>query len=241
MLSNIDLENLARVAWLLVTAAVLFYASYWALIIRRALAVQSYRNQALGVALIALFQGVTTIGFAGTEGASGRTPLDLLALGANTILFLFVFYWIDASVLAAKRSDPLLRDTLHWRSLRLVLWPLIISFAAAAVVSNFSLPFNIILTLVAGAASLPVAARRSRDPTMRRHLIWFGLYAAFLLAFFFNLGGLLNVSIGSPASFVFLGIGSLMYFAASYCLYRSAVSLAPLRQLPESVYAQNNR
>jgi len=67
--------------------------------------------------------------------------VDLEQSIAFYLLFIVLFYWIDRSVLASRRSDPLLRDTLHWSKLRLVLW--------AGVIITTVIPFVILGYVVA--------------------------------------------------------------------------------------------
>src|SRR5579864_7773784 len=99
------------------------YTSYWAFGIRHALAVERYKNQALGIGLIAIALGLIILNPGNPSTVPGVAFLQALPL---TLLEVFTFYWVDASVLASRRSDPLLRDTFRWRRLRFVLWAIII-------------------------------------------------------------------------------------------------------------------
>src|SRR5208282_2621530 len=97
------------ILFLIVAVPIYSYAAYWAFSIRHALAVRLYRRQAFGIGFIIL-----AIWF--TMGAFVLVPSTNLklytALTDPSFYFLFIvlFYWIDASVLATRRSDPLLRD-----------------------------------------------------------------------------------------------------------------------------------
>ncbi len=212
------------------------YAAFWAFNIRRALAVRLYRNQALGI-------GIVAVGL-----ASGLAILQL-PLGDLWFLpvysaFIIVFYWIDASVLASRRSDPLLRDTLHWSKLRILLWALntipmvvLLSFIAYFRILEgsippdpgilgeigFSAPFFV--TTISGAAFVPIIAQRSKNITLRKHFRWFGLFVAFV----FLLDPLGSLTTNDPF------LMTLSFFVAllggGYCLYRSARSLVPLNRL----------
>ncbi|HZW54889.1 MAG TPA: hypothetical protein VFF30_01220 [Nitrososphaerales archaeon] len=97
------------------------YAAYWAFSARQALAVRLYRNQSLGIGLIVLaFWASLGSGF-----TPGSAPLQLRValIQVSFILAVIVlFYWIDASLLASRRSDPLLRDTFRWSNLRIPFW-----------------------------------------------------------------------------------------------------------------------
>ncbi len=116
MVNSYDVFTAIGVAVSMVTT---LYAAYWAFVIRRALAVRLYRNQALGIGILAIAVALTQVN-ATISNYSANYP------GFLTIIFpyfttLTLFYWIDTSVQAGRRSDPLLRDTLHWKGLRVFL------------------------------------------------------------------------------------------------------------------------
>jgi len=136
-------SSIGIVYLVLVAAEVLIfsYAAYWGFSIRRALYVRVYRNQALGIGLVAVSFGIFSVGLAaliyivpGHVNPSAAVA-PLVALGILT-----VFYWIDVSMLVARRSDPLLRDTLHWTRLRVVFW--------AGNILGLGLPFAAIIFYV---------------------------------------------------------------------------------------------
>ncbi len=162
---------------------------------------------------------------------------------------MILFYWIDASAPVARRSDPLLRDTFHWRQSRTLLWTFNIViigsylFTVTYLQATGKLPSTsnpppdliflfalfispVLVPMISGAALLPIWARRSRDTTLRRHLRWFGLFSLFLLV------GTLASIVAYPEHHA--GIGFLTYaslFVGGYFLYRSARSLAPLNRI----------
>lgn len=215
------------------------YAAFWAFNIRRALAVRIYRNQALGIGLVTLSYSLTFV------------ILSLAAIEYHTVnpigvpfAFLFVelafvtaFYWIDASVLAARRSDPLLRDILDWRFGRKIVWILnlvgviITPFATGLIqftgVGLGPIPsyvgllgfVPILSTLFYGVVLLPIAAFRSKDSTLRHHLGWFGLFMLIQLVY------------AATASLTGNGLTNILFIFGGYCLYRSARSLVPLNRL----------
>jgi hypothetical protein len=216
------------------------YSVYWALNLRRLLSAQLYRNQALGAGLIAIawacFDLVATEGYTN----SGRVVLTALA-----IVLVMTFYFIDSSVLAARKSDPLYRNTFHWRQLRFVVWPVIaISLLVLLVLALVSPSFlldvvgnqppvgamaalAIILVFVpffgtfgSALVLLPVSGRRSRDQTLRKNLEWFGLFGATIIGFL-----IMALLTDNQVSFY------LLFVVGSYCLYRSTKSLAPLNRL----------
>lgn len=223
------------------------YAAYWAFAIRRSLAVRLYRNQALGVGLIALGPVVFSVELL-VFGGAATTLLDTIYVATGFGLTLLTFYWIDASVLAARRSDPLLRDTFHWTRLRFLLWTLIIVGVVASVIGVVLTGFSSIdffytfsggpalwllptlATAISGIVVVPTIALRSRDAVFRTHLRWFALFE----------GAVLILILASAAGIVFITSisasgSSLIEFATflggGYCLYRSARSLVPLNRL----------
>jgi hypothetical protein len=233
-------ETIAIVATIaaLLTAS---YAAYWAFEIRRALAVRLYRNQAFGIGLVAVSLAVIQPYYAG-DSLGGWPPETAFAI---ILLFcLTIFYWTNASVLAARRLDPLLRDTFRWSRLRLVLLVPIIaasvydsaniiydivkgyvvpSTATGFFIITFMLPIDI--PVITAAVILPVVAHRSRDPVLRQQLLWFGLFAASMLVSVVVLSSLFS----DPSEILVVqGIGEVV---AGYCLYKSARSLVPLNRI----------
>ena len=102
------------------------YATYWAFSIRRPLRVHLYRRQAFGIGFLVLAIWVV-LGVFISIGLNVSTPMATLEqFSAFYFLFFVLFYWIDSSVLASRRSDPLLRDTLQWSKVRIFLWASII-------------------------------------------------------------------------------------------------------------------
>jgi hypothetical protein len=168
--------------------------------------------------------------------------------------FLTIFYWIDTSMLAARRSDPLLRDTLHWKRLRVVFWAgIILSFGIQFTAIVYLLgPFALVdplsgagtepppalgLTIIApflltGLAGLllVIAGRRSKDTNLQRSLRWFGLFVASLLVVLVAvpaqfIGPLVGVEYASNTIF---NAGQL---AGGYFLYKSVKALVPLNRI----------
>ena len=241
--------QLSRIVSDTAVIAIFTYAAYWALSIRSALAVRLYRNQALGVALLAMtfaavFFVVSVLGYLSPV----FSPLQ--TFGPFSLLFVFLailmaFYWIDASILAGRRSDPLLRDALHWRKVRPIFWTLNIAAVAftAGIITYiqlttgrippappvieiiFLLPF--LLTGICGVVYLPIVAARSKDYTLRKQLKWFGVFALILLVYVPAVAGAFR---GLSVEEVQLVI-NLALIGNAYCLYKSARSLVPLNRL----------
>jgi hypothetical protein len=223
------------------------YAGYWGFAVRRGLVMGVYRNQALGVGFSALYvvlQGAATATIPVELGS------DSAAILANALVdfgfLLVLFYWIGVTVSIARRSDPLERDTFHFRltkyvwGVALVLpagialaynpWALVYTVATPLDFLSLALaasPFIILLPF--GAALLFLSASRSMDRTLNRHISW---YAAALAAYLiiFAVGVVWRTTGGNPSPYgaiidpLFLG----GQFLAAYSFYRSAKSLAPI-------------
>ena len=234
--------DLFAFAGLSVSILITMYAAYWAFGIRKALSVGLYRNQALGIGLIALGFAVfnpyseANVPFI-TNGAFGTWLLTYYPP------FILIFYWADASARAARRSDPLLRDSLRWSKVRSSVWGLtfaLIAFYTATAIYNQlfgiseSLGIPVLLVglvplfgpLLLSAFLLSVNARRSGDQTLRKHLEWFG---------FFTLSLFIGGSIGALTyPYHHIGFGLLIYILlpiGAYSLYRSARALVPLNRV----------
>jgi hypothetical protein len=238
MASSMDLLTLIEVVVTIIPVLLLAYASYWALSVRHSLAVRLYRNQALGIGLVsATFALLVTTVYGNLSPTIFGDIFFPLAVLPSTV----TFYWVDASVLASRRTDPLLRDTIHWKSLRIALWLvlivlIVVYFSALTYyfVTGISSPIVyvdlviILIPLVSAAVAIPIISRRSRDMNFRRHLMWFALFG-FSLFLPIVIGGILFPS-SQPTfnadSSILIGVT-----IGGYCLYRSAKSLVPLNRI----------
>ena len=237
MLGVYDWLNVAAVAGV---SLVFAYVAYRSLNVRSALAAPSYRKQALGVALLSTFAGLNILGstvsgylvYGGAAGALGNG-----AFGAFWVLLATLFYFVDSSVIAARRTDPQARDTLHWSKLRLLLWVMVLPVAvlvtgidiiSAGVATGappgwsiFILVPGILVPPVSGVIFLPLASRRAGDPAFKKHLRWFAV-----AALFFVLGQVL----GNPSNVAqALAITYIFDLAVAFALYKSVLSLVPVR------------
>ncbi len=230
--------------------AVFAFASYEALAIRKALAVRLYKSQALGIGLVALalilltsFQ-LSVVPFLPPNTGPFGTPINYPFI---YFAWLVLFYWIDASIRAARRSDPLLRDTLRWSRVRIAVWTVMVAsiiltssivlyqvtVTGLSIFAQLHLPFggpqgalnllSFFPPVIFGAIYVPLSAYRSKDPTLRRHLAWFGL---FLLSFV-----ALLISFSLPFKEVASLAASEIIVLAGYFLYQSARSLVPLNRI----------
>jgi hypothetical protein len=218
--------------WLLVTALFL-YSSYWAFAIRKVLVTSLYRREAQWIGGMGLFfvllSAFLTIALSFQINSLATNILGGLIIAGG---FVLIFLWIDSTVLIARRSDPLFRDTLHWSRLRYLLWLATIGGALGAVATAVQSGLSTIApyggVLFFGAVALLISARRSGDSTLRRHLKWTGL-CVFLLW----LGSQAQDPLFNTISDPYL-VQSLIYpliAAGAYSLYRSAKSLVPLGHL----------
>lgn len=237
--------------WVVVVFAFMVAASR-ALVLRGAITARLRKSQALGIGLTAAAIACFSTVFIQPPLPGGSTaPGAGLISGLYFLAFFLLpwplfFYWVDSSVLNAIRSDPLSRDILHWRRTRKWVWGFLESmiglyFVLAIVLVGIVGPlptsldnlnaipiFAIIgLPFVTGLVLLPIAARRSSDPTIKRHLRWFGGFVGFL-----GLGvvGLFLEDITG----VLFPAWQILWAVAGYSLYRSASSLVVVSKVPTS-------
>jgi len=168
--------------------------------------------------------------------ALGNLTPGSYASGNPTGLFYFIdpllvaaiysafFYMVDVTARAAKFSDPLLRDSLHWSQARKVLWGLnILCIVLTFATGIFFLLFTFFLPIVAGALLFPVLAKRTGDMILRRHMAWLGaFFALFFLSVFFY------PNVATDTELVFDGIPLVI---GALFLVMSASSLAPLNRV----------
>jgi hypothetical protein len=218
------------------------YNAYLSFSIRKALRVQAYSRQALIfgsfsiylVVLLSLFY--TTYFF---EPSLLNSPFDTLQTLLYTVESPIIFAWIDSSIKLGRRSDPLLRDSLRWSKLRLVLWPILLLTLLGYFTQGALSNIGELSWVVIGITVVPllVSGRRSGDPYYRRTLEWFGVALVFGLidnagvTILFNTLG--TGIVFTPAAFVWSILGNIgvvpMLFYGSYKAIRS---LAPLNRIP---------
>lgn len=231
---TVDAGALVAAGGILAQMLVYSYAGYWSLAIRSGLAVPVYRNQALGSFVIVIVASFTSLYvFAGFfvsnfgNGIEGVVSVTVISLG--------LFYWVDASMLAARRSDPLMRDLLHWRSARKVLWAFNIVVLSYLLLLDVISPFYtyggplvitpFLIAVICGALLLTIVARRTAAPALRQNLRWFGLFfLSTLITYPFSAGG--GPFAGVPAELILVGLGIF----GGYCLLRSVRSLVEVSE-----------
>jgi len=234
------------------------FSAYRAFGVRKGLAVGLYRNQALWAgttaaywALLFVVYGIAFSIYQANPGPNLTNIIDDFAVFAWLYAALILaFQWVDSSVSVARRSDPLLRDTMHWKYTRIALWLLIlfglvVSFSVYGLMVaidangdpllaqvNFYI-LNYPVFLIVGPLSflaLYAGSRHSGDPTLRRHLRWLAFYILVLLlqgsSSFLTRG--LTFPESSSILVVVIGVVTV---ANGLALYRTARSLAPLNRI----------
>ena len=221
------------------------YAAYWAFDTRRAMAVRVYRGQALATGILASsvwFSGYAVVVLSNSPNPQLNTGVPVIAL---ILLLLSIFYFTDATMKAARRSDPLLRDTLLWSKIRIPLWAVVIftlgvivMVAGVATITNnsdalnginngtyggalFNFDFNYLINLpFIGVVLIAAAAYRAKwDTTLRRHFLWLAISMGLYFVLF-------NFSVPGSFGIFFLGVGLTLFMAAH--------SLVPVSRIQKS-------
>ena len=248
MLSTLDYANIG------VTASAVtsyMYVLNVALKVRQSLAVGQYRRHALGIGIVAIVFVADQV--SNFFPALNTGIWNYLGLATFAAFALGLLYWVDSSVLAARRSDPLYRDTFHWSKLRWVAWGASVAAFVFVIGTSLALPppsstapppgvqvppewLNLLFTVVfllpiytaaiSGVVVIPLAARRCKDFVFRKHLEWFFLFIAIQLILAGGVGQLFQSPSGtSTISSLIDGIGLLV---GLYPLYQSVKRLVPL-------------
>jgi len=231
MLSTLDLASYAAVV---AVAIVYGYVAFSAFAIGRTLSDRVYRRQAVGMGaltiIIAWLTAIITLG-----PTNSTNPVIFIgAFLSYYATFVGFYYWIDASIRAARLTDPLVRDTLHWSRLRIVFWAYDIGATVVFLLVGlfYSVKYStapswivllilgpLFIMLFSGVVALPIVSHRSKDKVLKKHLDWFGVYTIVVLAFVFIWGGFVGATNLDSA---------LVTAVGGYFLYRSTKSLVPL-------------
>lgn len=230
----------------LIAIGLFLYTAYWAFTIRRVLAIHLFRRQALWVGVVGVYLAVA-FSFSAIWGIYNSTSALLNLIGSFVFFlgFIMIFAWVDVTVRIARKSDPQRRDTLHWRSVRTIIWaillivPISVFILALQLLALNQSPSGIellpaLLTIVAimlsSGPALLLSGSRSKDTTFRTHLKWFGLFVLSLFAAV-TAGFSLHLLQANVAPFSGFIIGYAPFVVAAYCLYRGARSLVPIGHL----------
>jgi hypothetical protein len=230
--------------------AISLYAIYWSLDIRQGLSSRIYRNQALGMGLIALI--IALFDFLVFMDGLDISPILNVTLGVGDIgtglgalVVVAISYWVDISIRATQRSDPLLRDPLQWKYVRWFLWVMVLVFEVVAETLTIFFPNSTIansilktggggatiaLAILCGIVYIPLSLRLSPDKSIRPHFTWFILFLVSIIVGFFFINSVAYIDCTSCYSTGF-GTGLAILFG-SYCIYRSAKALGRLQQRP---------
>jgi len=154
-------------------APIFLYGAYWAFAIRRALVGRIYRSQALWLG--ALFITGLIVSWGILLPSSGNPFINafvtFLAYGPWPILVAFAF--LDSTIPVLRRSDPLLRNILHWKELRIVIGSVL------AFTTIFTIYASIFLPTCLSAANTPAcisSALTSSGPLGDFLGFWGGYY-----------------------------------------------------------------
>lgn len=237
---------------LLLGFALFAYAAYWSFSIRRALSVPLYRRLALGIGLIALNEALVDPINHLLVGALGTSYLAIFLI-VGAYLYIIWFYWIDIALQAGRRSDPLLRDTFRWKSMRKIAWSVLTVFMAIPVVitsyyslahdwafldkifsssGSLSYPLDLYLNLYVWifaafiGAALVLTGRRSGDKGLHRQLEWFGAFL--LMGILASAAGQTNLFGSGALSGFVLGLSLTLQ---GWFIYKAARSLTPTSRI----------
>ncbi len=217
------------------------YGAVWAFRIRRALMTPLFKERATWVGIVAIFFAILVASnllirlFAPTN-----FYLSFLEYCITNAAGIVTFAWIDTTIKMARRSDPLNRNTLKWKQLRYVIWTFTFLTTIGSLVAVAIEKINFFSSSTYGGAggafvtgafgwvlfgfiALVLSYRRSRDPILREHLKWFGLFLFLLF---------IVDSVLSKEFDAFRIAGEVLLALDAYFLYRGVKSLAPFSRVP---------
>ncbi|HZW57634.1 MAG TPA: hypothetical protein VFF30_15200 [Nitrososphaerales archaeon] len=221
-----------------VVVALYAYGAVWAFRIRNALMTPLYRSRAQWVGVVAVFFAIlVSSNLLIRLTAPGDFYLSFLEYCIVDVAGIVTLAWIDTTMKMARRLDPLNRNTFKWRQLRILIWffTFVTTFGSLFSVvwfrANFFSPAGTAGNFVSGSFgwvllgffALVLSYRRSRDPILKEHLKWFGLFLFVL----FIVDTVLSREIDA-----FRIAGEVLLAVDAYFLYRGVKSLAPLSRVP---------
>ena len=145
---------------------------------------------------------------------------NFMGLGVFVLFALGILYWVDTSIVASRRSDPLDRDTFHWSVVRRIIWVTALASFFLTILTGIVLPtqvgnslpgwvnlgitvlfyFPIYSAAVSAVVVIPVAARRCRDLVFRRHLEYFFVFVVIQLVLGGTVGQFFQTANGNATS-----------------------------------------
>jgi hypothetical protein len=218
-----DVINIAGYVALVIVLVIFAFAALRAFTIGRVLVNRVYRIRAY-------FMGVFAV----------IVIVSFLIPGELYFPLLFVFFiMVDTTILAALETDFFHRNTLRWKQIRIVAYPLFV-----VLVINSILPPSVLNLLSSGigfdfvaiafififvytSATAVVSARRTPDKPLRRFITLAGL---------FLLGLLINTLVFVFVSEVF---STFLYIVFAYISYRMAMSLSPMGKVEKEINGQH--
>jgi hypothetical protein len=221
-----------------VVVAMYSYGAVWAFRIRRALMSPLFRERARWVGVVGLFFAILVASNLLIRAfAVNNFYLSFLEYCITNAAGLVTFAWIDTTIKMARRSDPLNRNTLKWKQLRYVIWTFTFITTAGSLFSVAYMRLNFFSSAGAsgdfvtgafgwvlfGFIALVLSYRRSRDPILKEHLKWFGLFLFVL----FVVDTVLSKDILG-----FIIADEALLALDAYFLYRGVKSLAPFSKAP---------
>jgi len=215
------------------------YGAVWAFRIRSALMSPLFKDRARWVGIAALtFAILISSNLLIRLFAPNNFYLGFLLYCIVDAAGIVALAWIDTTIKLARRSDPLNRNTFLWKQLRYFVWFFTFLTTAGSLFSvayyhlnYFNAPGGNGGAFIAGSfgwvflgfLALYLSFRRSKDPNLREHLKWLGLFLFLLL---------LIDTVFSQDIVVFRIADLALLAIDAYFLYRAAKSLAPLSKTP---------
>lgn len=247
MPSGLDYLNVAASAAAVLACA---YVVYQSLLVRKTLAPGPYRRHALGMGFVA---GVFALSQLDNLAPASEGIWTYIGMAVYAAFALGLLYWVDSSILTARRSDPLYRDTLHWSVVRKVLWGEAFFALLGVLLLSLSFPppaqgpavtspqppqwLDMLFTVmffapiytaaVSAVVAIPVAARRCRDMVFRRHLEWFFVFVAIQFVLAGVVGQFFQDPSGNPSALSSL-IDAIGILVGLYPLLLSVRRLLPI-------------
>lgn len=232
---SIDVVSLIDSLSWLVTSIIAILVVYRGIEIGRALVSGVYRNRAFWVAALGLVIFIQALpGYVPFVGEVVIVGVPLFEI-AFLSLFLAFFAFVDSTILVALEMDFFHRNTLHWRQIRIVGYPLVFGFIITILFSPpLTLPGLLMVILAVGtivtipysAAALIIGARRTWDRTLKRHLTLLGfVFVVYLVSF---VEATTSFNNPTPASDL---LGDFLVVLAPYLLYRAAMTLSPISRI----------